>query len=79
MMESDHSSSQGPLPTASPALGAAAPVAPVPWVAWVGPGSLLQDEMLLAPFLTTKELLRLSETAMAMLPYRTHLGRVTTA
>jgi hypothetical protein len=40
---------------------------------WLGKGSLLQDEMLLSLFLKPWELLRLSETAKRLLPYRQHL------
>jgi hypothetical protein len=42
----------------------------------LGPDSLLQDEMLLAPFLTTGDLLRLSEAAWCLLPYRAQLQKL---
>jgi hypothetical protein len=42
----------------------------------LGPGSRLQVEMLLAPFLGTRDLLRLSEAAKWLLPYRNQLGGV---
>jgi hypothetical protein len=46
------------------------------WGVMVGPGSLLQEEMLLAPFLNTGDLHRLSQSATWLLPYRTQLGKV---
>jgi hypothetical protein len=42
----------------------------------LGPGSLLQEEMLLAPFLNMIDLLDTSEAAAWLLPYRTQLGEV---
>jgi hypothetical protein len=73
-MDSDGRPSRHPRlkPAASPE--AAAPPSGVR--AWLGPGSLLQSEMLLAPFLTSHALLRLSETASWLLPYRAQLGGV---
>jgi hypothetical protein len=42
----------------------------------LGPGSLLQEEMLLAPFLGNRDLLRLSRAASWLVPYRNQLGEV---
>jgi hypothetical protein len=42
----------------------------------LGPGSLLQEEMLLAPFLDTPDLMPLSEAAKWLKPYRHQLGEI---
>jgi hypothetical protein len=63
-----------PRRTASAATAVPAPPAFVK--AMLGPGSLLHDEMLLAPFLRTRGLLRLSEAAAWLEPYRNQLGEV---
>jgi hypothetical protein len=44
--------------------------------AMLGSGSVLQDEMLLAPFLDTYDLLWLSESAPWLVPYRNQLAEV---
>jgi hypothetical protein len=43
----------------------------------LGPGSRLQDDMLLAPFLHNRDLLYLSKAATWLLPYRNQRGDVT--
>jgi hypothetical protein len=52
------------------------PAPPAVVKAILGPGSLLQEEMLLAPFLEVDEPLRLSEAARWLEPYRNQLGAV---
>jgi hypothetical protein len=49
------------------------PLAPWPRPTWANPGSRLLDDLLLAPFLTTRDLLSLSATAIWLRPYRTLL------
>jgi hypothetical protein len=44
--------------------------------AMLGLGSLLQEELLLAPFLRSRDLLRLSESAACLLPYRNQVGEI---
>jgi hypothetical protein len=64
-------------PAVVPAAEAPAPVCPLDARAGLGPGSLLLDEVLLAPFLSPRDLVRLSQGAKWLLPYRTQLIKVT--
>jgi hypothetical protein len=52
------------------------PAPPAVVKAILGPGSLLQEEMLLAPFLDTGDLLDLSEAAPWLEPYRNQLAEI---
>jgi hypothetical protein len=70
----EHASLSRPLRLYLTCLGATAPLAVVK--AALGPGSLLQEEMELAPFLGTRDLLWLSQAAKWLLPYRNQLGEV---
>jgi hypothetical protein len=63
-------------PAVVPAEEAPAPVGPLDARAGLGPGSLLLDEVLLAPFLELEDLVLLSEAAKGLLPYRTQLIKV---
>jgi hypothetical protein len=56
------------------ALAVTAPPAVVK--AMLGPGSLLQEEMLLAPFLRNRDLMLLSEAAVWLEPYRHQLAEM---